>query len=127
MPLIHKDRPKTLPGTTDAISTPCGKLYLTLNHDEEGNLMEIIMRIGKSGNCVRIAFEVIAIAFSVLLQSGVGKDRLREIIKKHFKGVNCGQIIKDEGEEYTGCIDYVACKILDYEEKSEKKKEPEVK
>lgn len=119
--MIPKERPKVLHGLTHCVKTDCGNLYLSLNYDENSEIIEVIPRLGKPGNCVRNLFEQIGILYSILLQSGIGRDRIKEMMKKHFMGTSCGAIIKYDSKTYLSCPDVIASLI--YEEKSEKKKE----
>ena len=104
-------RPEVLEGRTLKLNTPCGAFYLTLN-EEEGNLREVRMLIGKSGNCVRGLFETIAILLSVLLQSDIPREKIKKTIFNQLE-CNCGNRIYNDGQEYHSCIDFVVQKILE--------------
>lgn len=110
-------RKDVLHGKTVRARSMCGQIYLTLNRDE-GNLSEIAIRIGKSGNCIRSLLEVIGILLSILLQSGVDNEKIKKILIKHFEGVECGNPFFHEKERYASCLDY-AGKIICRELKSE--------
>lgn len=66
-----KDRPKIITGSTMATETPLGKLFLTLNNDENGAPFETFAQIGKAGSDVTAFTEAIARLISLALRSGV--------------------------------------------------------
>jgi len=104
-------RPETLDGITAELPTPCGNFYLTLN-ECGGKLREVRMGIGKSGNCMRMLFETIAILVSVMLQSNIPKDKIVKTLFNQLEG-NCGNRIYYKGEEYHSCLDYAIRKIIE--------------
>ena len=104
-------RPECLSGRTSMAKTPCGSFFLTLN--ECGNqLCEVRMLIGKSGNCVRVLFETIAILISVMLQENISKEKITKTLLNQLEA-NCGNTIWVEGERYHSCIDYAVTKIIE--------------
>ena len=106
-----QDRPEVLHGRTERITTPCGGFYLTLN-ENDFKLFEVRMLIGKSGSCQRMLFETIAILLSVLLQSGISKEKISDILLKKFES-NCGQKFYFKGEEYHSCLDFVVRRMIE--------------
>ena len=104
------ERPEVLNGYSQRLPTPCGSLYLTLN-EHNGKLCEVRATMGKSGSCYNIMFQTIALLISVMLQSGIPRERIQKALENQFEG-NCGNIIRDKGEEYHSCIDYMVSKIL---------------
>jgi ribonucleoside-diphosphate reductase alpha chain len=112
MPNRLVDRPEVLSGRTIRLNSSCGAFYLTLNEHEE-KLAEVRMLIGKSGNCQRNLFEVIALLLSVLLQSDIPKEKIVSILE-HKLEVNCfNNPSYHEGIRYNSCIDFVVRKILE--------------
>jgi len=105
------NRPEVLEGYTSRASTPCGSFFLTLNDDGE-HLREVRMCIGKSGNCVRMLFETIAILLSVMLQEDIAREKIAKILTKQMEA-NCGNCFVIKGDKYTSCIDYVIHRILE--------------
>lgn len=105
-------RPDTLEGYTICQETPCGNFYLTLNHDN-GKLVEVRMLIGKSGNCMRGAFEMIAILISTMLQSNIDREKLAKTLEKVME-TDCGNTIYGSNEQkYDSCIDFAVKKIVE--------------
>jgi ribonucleoside-diphosphate reductase alpha chain len=104
-------RPEVLRGNTRRLNTPCGSFYLMINsHDDKP--VEIQMTIGKSGNCVRTAFQIIGILVSMLLQKGFERKEIIDIFDRHLKEANCGNKVYYKGEEYHSCLDYMAKQVL---------------
>ena len=108
---MTKKRPKVLNGKTEKILTGCGNLYITINNDEGGEPCEVRLQIGKSGSCARSLLEVIGIQQSIMLQH-IDKEVIVADLKKHLRGVSCGQEFRLEDKRYSSCIDKIAQRIL---------------
>jgi len=116
-----KTRPKVLSGKTVKLRTGCGSLYLTLNHDDEGNLFEIKMVLGKAGSCINSMLYKMAILWSYILQLGATKEDVIKLIKKHFLGISCDASQKLEDGRMSSCSDMVGRAILEVLEGEDKK------
>ena len=79
-----RPRPDTLIGVTKEIKTSCGKLYVTINRDEQG-IFEIFNQMGKAGGCAASQSEAIGRLVSLALRSGIQP----EMIVKQLKGISC--------------------------------------
>jgi ribonucleoside-diphosphate reductase alpha chain len=107
-----KKRPDVLKGTTTKITTGCGALYCTLNKTGD-EIYEMMLNIGKRGECQNILFYQLGVLWSVLCQSvatgePVTKEKLKKTLKKHAIGVKCregGCKIKEK--DYLSCVDAV--------------------
>lgn len=106
-----KKREKVLHGTTKCIQTDCGKLYLTINMQDD-ELFEVHWRMGKSGHCVsaRNVFE--GIMLSKLFQSDHTKKEMIDFLKTYALGVNCGIPFMEEGEHHSSCLDVIAKELI---------------
>jgi ribonucleoside-diphosphate reductase alpha chain len=71
-------RPDVLPGRTYRMKTGYGKLYVTINNDENGVPFEVFATIGKSGGFFQEQSEAICRLISLTLRSGV---KVEEVIK----------------------------------------------
>ena len=107
-----KKRPEVLNGRTLKAKTLCGSLFLTLNEDE-GELTEVRINLGKSGNCVRGLLELIGILYSIILQSDIPQEAKIKALKKHALGINCGNPFSINGTSYTSCIDWIGQKCIE--------------
>ncbi len=105
------ERPEVLNGYSPKVDTPCGTLYLTLN-ELDNQLFEVRTTMGKCGSCFGIMLQTIALLLSVMLQEGIPKQRICDILFKQFEG-RCGNIIRYKGEEYYSCVDFIVQKIIE--------------
>ncbi len=80
-----KERPAVLIGKTIEMTTGCGKMYVTINQDSEGNLFEVFTSIGKAGGCAQSQSEAIGRLISTSLRANVEP----EVIIKQLKGISC--------------------------------------
>lgn len=80
-----KPRPKVLIGRTVEMMTGCGKLYVIINQDENGQPFEVFTSMGKAGGCAQSQCEAIGRLISIDLRSGGDINR----IIKQLKGISC--------------------------------------
>ena len=79
-----RDRPDLIQGTTRAMVTGCGKMYITINEDPDG-IFEVFGNMGKAGGCASSQTEAVARLISLALRSGIAADH----IVKQLKGISC--------------------------------------
>ena len=82
-----KKRASILTGNTIKIKTGCGTLYVTINDDEEGNPIEVFIRLGKGGGCAAAQCESIGRLLSWGLRSGAGLETAMESLM----GIRCSE------------------------------------
>jgi ribonucleoside-diphosphate reductase alpha chain len=78
-------RSHALSGTTYQIETPLGTAYITVNHNETGEPLEVFVNQGKAGSDIAPLSEAIGKLSSLLLRIPSAmppRDRMREMIKK---------------------------------------------
>lgn len=85
VPAKPKERPAILIGKTIEVTTGCGKMYVTINQDQEGKVFEVFTSIGKAGGCAQSQSEAIGRLISLNLRTGVEPD----FIIKQLKGISC--------------------------------------
>ena len=106
------DRPDVLEGYTLKLPTGhCGSFFLTLN-ECNNELCEVRMSIGKAGSCTKMLFETVAILISILLQSGMSKEKIKDKLVNRLESY-CGNKILAYGEEYHSCIDFSIIRIIE--------------
>lgn len=112
-----RERPAETSGITTALKTGCGKLYCTVNEDEEG-VCEIFLN-QKEGNGCRVAYNnALAMVSSMALRAGVPiKD-----ISKVLKGQSCGKPVWNNRGLILSCPDAIG-KHLDKEQEFQEFKE----
>ena len=99
-------RAKEIPCKTEHIELACGKLHLIFGYEEEdGRLIEVIAKIGRSGVCGCVLLDSFGKVLSMLLQSPAQRYKIVEKMKKQFKGVVCSQ-----GEK--SCINEIAERVI---------------
>lgn len=102
----------TTHGNTYCKKCACGTLYITLNRDDQGNIIESFINTSKGGIC-QANIGAINRMISVALRSGVKVD---EIVDQ-LKGITCPACAKmiSKGEEISGisCPDILAKTLLE--------------
>jgi ribonucleoside-diphosphate reductase alpha chain len=102
--MIRK-RPTIVHGTTKRIQTGCGKLYITLNRDDDGHPIEVFIRLGKAGGCASSQTESLGRLISIMLKHSIG---IEEVVKQ-LSGIGCHQpMFIGEGKKTLSCADAVA-------------------
>ena len=99
-----RKRPERINGSTCMVNTGCGKLYVTVNEDENGNVFELFTSMGKAGGCASSQSEALGRMISLALRS----DIEREVIVHQLKGISCHQPAWGAGGRILSCADAVA-------------------
>jgi len=97
-----RPRPVVTTGFTEKVPIGCGKLYITVNYDEDG-ICEVFTNTGKAGGCPSQS-EATARLVSVALRSGVDPN----VIISQLKGIRCPSTIKQPGMKVLSCPDAIA-------------------
>ena len=101
---IKKNRPKLLKGSTYEYMTGCGKIFITINEDSDGNAFEMFSTIGKAGGCASSNCEAIGRLTSLALRSG---QTLEPIIKQ-LSGIRCHMPLGFGDNVVLSCSDAIA-------------------
>lgn len=81
---IMGKRPDVLAGSTSRYRSKCGWLYATPNVNERGELVELILKLGKQGSCARAWLQT----SGELITDFLGTSKI-DRIWKHFYGIDC--------------------------------------
>lgn len=102
VPIGPRDRGDVTSGITRRIRTGCGKLYVTINMDEDGPV-ELFSQMGKAGGCAASQSEAISRLVSLALRSNIQP----EAIVKELKGISCHRIVWQGGNRILSCADAI--------------------
>lgn len=102
-PITRDDLGSVLNGHTYVKSVACGKLYITINRDENDNLVEVFIDSGKSGGCSANA-ECLGRYASAAMRNGMSIDSIVDITK----GVKCSACTQVKGSKMKD-IDGLSC------------------
>lgn len=94
----RRKRPRTTYGTTTEYAIGCGKLYVTVNRDADGQVIEVFTTTGKYGGCPSQS-EATARAVSLALKYGVPLADVRE----QLRGIQCKNCV------HRGQLDAMSC------------------
>ncbi len=107
--ITPRKRPDSLKGKTIRMNTGCGRIYVTINEDDEGHFFELFTSMGKAGGCASSQSEALGRLISLALRSNIEPQQ----ISKQLKGITCHQqVLGCKGEKILSCADSIA-KALD--------------
>ena len=137
MPITRADMGDRLEGATYVRTTACGKLYITINTNSKGELVEVFIDPSKSGGCLANV-EVIGRLCSSMLRAGVAVEAVIDSAKgvkcsscarskKRVDGLSCGDIVAKaieteynyrKGKKITKKVEKITEKVEKFEEKA---------
>jgi len=103
-------RPDSLSGVTQRVETGYGKLYVTINEDENGRPFELFANIGHSGGYTNSFTEALAKVISTALRSGVDPE---EIVDE-LQGTRSPKVAWDKGEQIQSIPDAIGTALGRY-------------
>jgi ribonucleoside-diphosphate reductase alpha chain len=97
-------RPQALKSKSLEIPCPCGRIYVHVTFDSNGQPFEIFSRLGKSGGCGAAVTGAITTTASIALRSGTDPND----IVKGLIGISCHRApVYDNGRKITSCADAI--------------------
>jgi ribonucleoside-diphosphate reductase alpha chain len=79
--ITPRERPDVVQGYTYKLKTAYGKLYVTINNDENGEPFEVFSHLGKAGGFFAAKAEAITRLMSLALRSGIEAEEIIEQLK----------------------------------------------
>lgn len=92
---VIKPRPVRVDGATYKLATPIGNAFITVNHDADGNPLEVFIAIGKAGSEVAAMAEALGRVISTTLRFGnhlPALERARELVDQ-LRGIGGGNSV----------------------------------
>lgn len=110
------ERPQMLQGFTYRIQTPVGKGYVTINHDEQGNPLEVFIAVSRAGSDIHADADAIGRLISLALRMPTTMERTKvveEIIDK-LRGIGGGSTIGFGNGRVRSLADAIAKVLLEH-------------
>ena len=104
------ERPKTLKGITYRKTTGCGKIYITMNEDEKGDLIEVFASMGKAGGCAASQTEAICRILSIGMRHGAPPEEM----SKQLSGIQCHSALTFGEDGTLSCADAIGKVFQEY-------------
>jgi len=88
-PITIKPRPKVLHGRTHHIETPLGSAFVSINEDDEGNIFEIFINVGRAGSDITADAEAIGrlISLAFRIPSEYKSDQIAQKVISQLRGI----------------------------------------
>lgn len=89
MPINLKPRPSVLNGRTYRVMTPLGKAYVSVNEDENGNIFEVFINVGRAGSDITADAEAIGrlISLTFRIPTDFSSDQIAQKVISHLRGI----------------------------------------
>jgi len=100
--LHPRPRPMRTTGITEKVPIGCGKLYVTVNSDEDG-ICEVFTTTGKGGGCPSQS-EATARLVSLALRCGIDANS----IVAQLRGIRCLSCVRNQNVTVLSCPDAIA-------------------
>ena len=84
-----KPRPNVLNGRTHRIATPLGRAFISINEDENGNIFEIFINVGRAGSDISADAEAIGrlISLTLRIPSDYSSSQIAQKIVSQLRGI----------------------------------------
>ena len=84
-----KPRPEVLNGRTHKVMTPLGKAFVSINEDENGNIFEIFINVGRAGSDITADAEAIGrlISLTFRIPSDYSSDQIAQKVISQLRGI----------------------------------------
>ena len=107
-----KKRPPVLSGKTYKIPTPCGSIFLRINKDDTGDVVEIMAQMGKAGNCSNAWLEGLSCIWSEAFKfEGMTKDEKVDMVEQ-ILNIRCAQSYRSGTKQFKSCLDEISKTLI---------------
>lgn len=108
MPGERRERPDVLPSETRRIRTGYGKVYTTISFDDNGQMFEVFVQTGDSGDYTNAWCDALGKTISNALRSGVDP----EIVAQDLMGIRADRVAEDNGDKILSIPDAVGTAMM---------------
>jgi len=89
VPITLKPRPNVLSGRTHKVTTPLGTAFVSINEDENGNIFEVFINVGRAGSDITADAEAIGrlISLTFRIPSDYSSDQVAQKVISQLRGI----------------------------------------
>ena len=89
VPVEMKHRPEMLAGHTYKVATPIGSAFVSINEDEDGNIFEVFVNVGRAGTDITADAEAMGrlISLAFRIPSVYSSDRIAQNVVDQLTGI----------------------------------------
>jgi ribonucleoside-diphosphate reductase alpha chain len=119
VPVEMKPRPDVLSGYTYKVLTPVGSAYISINEDEEGNIFEVFINLGRAGSDITADAEAIGRLMSLAFRipSFYSSDRIAQNVADQLTGIGGSSSAGFGPQRVRSLADAVARALREHENK----------
>jgi ribonucleoside-diphosphate reductase alpha chain len=117
VPVEMKARPEVLAGKTYHVMTPVGTAFVSINEDEEGNIAEVFVNLGRAGSDIMADAEAIGrlISLAFRIPSAYPSDRIAQNVVDQLAGIGGSSSAGFGPQRVRSLADAVAKALRDHE------------
>lgn len=118
LPITLRPRPNALSGKTYQVITPIGKAFVSINEDEEGNIFEVFINVGRAGSDITADAEAIGrlISLSFRIPTDYSSDRIAQNVVDQLRGIGGSGSAGFGAQRVRSLADAVAKAIAEHQE-----------
>lgn len=118
LPITLRPRPNVLAGKTYQIITPVGKAFVSINEDEDGNIFEVFINVGRAGSDITADAEAIGrlISLSFRIPTDYSSDQIAQNVVEQLRGIGGSSSTGFGAQRVRSLADAVAKAIAEHEE-----------
>jgi ribonucleoside-diphosphate reductase alpha chain len=116
-PVEMKPRPQVLGGKTYKTATPFGNAYISINEDDEGNVFEVFINVGKAGSDITADAVAIGrlISLAFRIPTPFSSDRIAQNVVEQLNGIGGSSSTGFGMQRVRSLADAVARVLRDHE------------